>query len=101
MDTLKPNHNVLIVYYDISTQILLSHLEKLFILSPKVTFPERLVRCAGENITMTWTFPEKVTSVNFICGAEQYDGTIISAAFTERAANTVCPSAIFPPVRFS
>lgn len=48
--------------------------------SPKITFPERIVRCAGESITMTCTFPEKVTSVSFVCGEEVYNGEIISAA---------------------
>lgn len=70
------------VVYDQSKTKTLGEIELMTLaqVSPKVTFPERLVRCAGENITMTCTFPEKVTAVNFICGTEQYAGTIISAA---------------------
>jgi len=48
--------------------------------SPKATFPERVVRCGGENIAMSCTFPEKVTSVSFVCGSNVLEGEIVSAA---------------------
>lgn len=47
--------------------------------SPKVTFPERVVRCAGENLSVPCTFPEKVLYVDFICGQDSYRGEIVSA----------------------
>ena len=48
--------------------------------SPSVTFPERLVRCAGETLSLSCTFPEKVVSVYFINGNDSYTGEIISTA---------------------
>ena len=47
--------------------------------SPKVTFPERVVRCAGEILSVPCTFPEKVLSVDFVCGSDTYKGEIVSA----------------------
>ena len=48
--------------------------------SPVVTFPERLVRCGGEVLSLPCTFPEKVVSVAFVNGNDSYAGTIVSTA---------------------
>ena len=70
------------VIYDESKEMSLGTIDLMTLdqVSPKIIFPERLVKCAGETISMTCTFPEKVTSVSFVCGTEKYDGEIISAA---------------------
>lgn len=70
------------VVYDESKEMILGTIDLMTLdqVSPKIVFPERLVRCAGETIAMTCTFPEKVTAVSFVCGTDKYDGEIISAA---------------------
>lgn len=48
--------------------------------SPSVTFPERIVRCGGETLSVPCTFPEKVVSVVFVCGDNSCTGEIVSTA---------------------
>lgn len=47
---------------------------------PEFTFPERLVRCGGEDLVLPCTAPSKVTKVSLVSSAATVETTIKSAA---------------------